>query len=167
MPVRRTAAFVTVAIMAILACGIGSARADAATTSMQRGQAAASPAVLLGGHCVTVHANAHGRTGTICLYLTRQSGKAGGQVGFTARSGTLRLVSVQALRVSVAGQVALTVHNMSLVVIGHNVALRRNWWDEPKPRVLRMSAMKACMTWTDGSKACTGTGWVSTQAVRV
>lgn len=163
MPVRRTA-FITVAIMAIIACGFGSARAAAAAT--QGGQAAARPAVLLGGHCVTVHSNVHSRSGTICVYVARQSGKVGGQVAFTTHSGRMQRVSAQILRLSKGNVIIQTLRNPSKAVTGPGtVAIPMNWWGEPPLVPFRMSAFNACMTWTDGSKACTGASWLSSQSV--
>lgn len=126
MSVRRTA--LIVAILAIIACGFGSIQADAASTP--RGQAATSPLVLLGGHCVTVHSNVNRQTGTVCVYLARQGGEVRGEVVFTSHSGLLRRISAQILRLSADNQVILTLRNPSETVTGIGGALPLSWWDE-------------------------------------
>lgn len=162
MSVRKTA--LIIAILAIVACGLGSVHAEAAP--MLREQAASTTA-LIGRHCVTVHSNVHSRTGTICVYVARVSGKLGGEVAFTTHSGPVRRVSTQILRLSMDKVVIQTLRNASKAGAGAGtVAIPFNWWDEPKPRIVQVSAYKACMTWTDGSKACTGSSWLSTPSVR-
>ena len=164
---RRTA-FIF-AIFAIMACGLGSARAEAASTS--RPQAVASlPKGLYGGHCVTVRSSVHDQTGTICVYLDRLDGKQRAEVVFTTRSGPLRSASVGTLRLAVNNVVINAVHNASKTATGtgRDIALPDSWWDEPAqwlrdPKIV--GAYKACMTWADGAKACTGPGWLYSERV--
>jgi hypothetical protein len=151
MFVRRTA--LIIAMFAIIASGIGAVQADAAPTS--QGQTVA------GEHCVTVRSNDPGHIGTICVYLARQSGKERGVVTFTSRSGRLRAVSVKVLVLSVNGKVVEVVHNASQSGPKLNGAIPLSWWDEPA-RILSnvVGVNDACMTWTNGGKACTGAGWL-------
>lgn len=164
---RKTA--LIIAIFAIIACGFGSARADAASTS--RAQPAASlPNGLYGGHCVTVRSSTHHQTGSICVYLQRFDGKQRAEVVLTSRSGPLRSASVETLRLAVNNVVINAVHNASKKATGldRGVALPDSWWDEPA-RWLRdpkiVGAYDACMTWTDGAKACTGPHWLYSEHV--
>jgi hypothetical protein len=155
--VRGTA--LIVAILAVIACGLGSARAEAMPTSP--GQAAASPPPA-GEHCVTVHSNVHHWAGTVCVYVTHQSTKNGGAVAFSTHSGKLANVSVKILRVSWHGggaPIVILKNASGPVSTGSPAILTRNWWDEPFGAVA--SAQEACMTWEGGDKACTGPGWVS------
>jgi hypothetical protein len=162
MPVRTKA--LIVAIMAVIACGLGSVQAEAAPMSAAQA-AATSPPGLFGGHCVHVSSSVHHRAGTICVYLSRISGKAGGEVTFAAHSGTLAMVSVQTLRITLDNQPFLTVRNLSKTVSGSGIgSINRNWWDEPKGAI-RVGARQACMTWTGGDKACTSASWLSSQPV--
>jgi hypothetical protein len=120
--------------------------------------------VLFGERCVTVRSNIHHRTGTICVAVARQAGKARGQVVFTSGSGRLNRVSVQVLRLSLGKQVVQTVKNASKPVTGGGGGFALNWWDEPVG-IMQVSVYNACMTWTDGSKACTGRRWLSSHPV--
>jgi hypothetical protein len=165
MSVRRTA--LIIAIFAIIACGAGSAQADAATTA--RGQAVASPPVLYGRHCVTVRSNVHGRTGTVCAYLARLSGKERGEVTFTANSGQLSAVSVKILQLSVNNHIIEAVHNARKTVMAVGGVIPLSWWDEPTGdrQIKQVGVYEACMIWTDGGKACTGPRWLYSQPVRV
>ena len=164
MSVRRAA--LIIAIVAFIAGGLGSVHADAASASATGGQAAASPTVFLGGRCVTVRSNRNARTGTICVFVGREPGKVGGKVVFTARSGRLSKVSVQFLRLTADQRVIQMLRNVSKPVKGASVVgIPHNWWGEGKPRNIQVSAYNACMTWTDGGKACRP-GWLQTQIVR-
>lgn len=159
---RRTALIIS--IFAIIACGVGSVQADAASTP--REHAATSPVVLYGGHCVTVRSNAHGWTGTICAYLARQSGTKRGEVTFTANSGALSLVSVETLQLSVNHHVTEAAHNATKTVVAFGGVIPLNWWDEPSgPHLVQAGVYKACMSWKGGGKACTGAGWLYSHAV--
>lgn len=161
----RRIAFI-VAILALIACGLGSVQADAASAS--RGQAATAPPVLLGGHCVTVHSNVNHRTGTICVYLARQlgGGPERGEVIFTAHSGLLKRVSVQVLRLSADSHAIQTSRNVSKAVIGISGGIMDSWWDE-QAHWMQVGTYNACMYWTDGGKACTGPHWLYSETVRI
>lgn len=159
---RRTA--LIVAILAVFACGLGSIQAEAAATSP--GQAAAGPPPL-GQHCVKVTSKHNHWPGTICVFVTRPSGKKpAGEVTFTAHSGTLSVISIKTMRVTMGGaDVVPPVNNVSRPATGMTSdAISRSWWDEPKTRV-QVSVKNACMTWKGGDKACTGSGWLSSQPV--
>jgi hypothetical protein len=56
--------------------------------------------------------------------------------------------------------------NVSASVQGAcTVAIPHNWQGEGNPRNAQVSAYNACMTWTDGGKACRP-GWLLSQIVR-
>jgi hypothetical protein len=164
---RRTA--LIIAIFAIIACGFGSARADAAST--QRSQVAASPAPgLYGGHCVTVRSSTHNQTGTICVYVDRLQGNLRAEVVLTSRSGALKSASAVTVKLSVNSTVINAVHNAkkSATGAGRSIVLPDSWWDEPaqwlrSPKIA--GAYNACMIWADGAKACTGPHWLYSQHV--
>ena len=158
MSVRKTA--LIIAMFAIIACGVGSVQADAASTS--RGQEIASLPTSYGEHCVKVRSNLHGRTGTICAHLVDGLGKEQGEVTFTASSGLVRTVFVKILQISMNNQVIETAYNVSKTVMMKvgDVSIAKSWWDEPDSIYMRVGAFDACITWTDGGKACTGPHWL-------
>jgi hypothetical protein len=173
MSVRRTALIIV--IFAIVACGIGSVQADAA--SPPPGRAAASAPVLQGERCETVHSSVRplpgaSPTGTICVYVAGQSRAERSGVSFTARSGLLKAISVETLQLSVDGHVMVTIRNVSGTALTGGGVHLVNWWDEPAhlphgSKSVQVGVYKACMTWTDGGEACTGPGWLYTFPVRV
>ena len=128
----RTRALI-IAILATVACGVGSLQADAAPTP--RGQAAASSQAVSGERCETVRSNVHPvtgtiPTGTICVYLVGQSRTVRGGVSFTAHSGLLRAASVKVLQLSVNNHVVVKADNVSETVAHAGLHLF-SWWDEP------------------------------------
>jgi hypothetical protein len=150
---RRTA--LIAAILAVLASGIGSAQAEAA-----------SPSPMNGKHCVTIKSTPHHQAATVCLYLDRQSGKKEGVVTFSTKSGPLQGVTVKVLQIAMNGQGIVTVNNphVTVTVPGSGDALTRSWWDEPAGK-MQVRIKNACLTWSDGDKACTGSGWLSSNPV--
>jgi hypothetical protein len=173
MSVRRTALIIV--IFAIVACGIGPVRADAAAPPA--GRAATSAPVLQGERCETVRSSFRpvagtSPTGTICVYLAGPSTAERGGVSFTARSGLLKAISVETMQLSVNGHVRVTIRNVSgTALTGAGVHLF-NWWDEPArlpkgTKTVQLGVYKACMTWTNGGKACTSPSWFYTWMVRV
>jgi hypothetical protein len=159
MSVRRTT--LIIAIFAIIACGIGSVQADAAPTG--RGQAVASWAVSSRGHCETVHSSLHGRTGTVCVAVVSEvkTKTVQAEVTFSASSGRLKEVTLQVLQLAINGKVVESVRNVTENVQTVSKVFPYSWWDEPAPApVLRAGVDNACLIWTDGSKACTGSSWL-------
>jgi hypothetical protein len=151
MAMRRTT--LIVAILAILGCGLASVPAQADSVTRD------------GGHCVTVHSDVGGRTGSICAYVDRLNGTERGEVAFTADSGTLSEATVTTLELLIDGQVTTVRHNVTEPASGLSAAISNNWWDEPFGD-LQAGAYHACMIWMDGDRACTGSDWLYSQPVQ-
>jgi hypothetical protein len=87
-------------------------------------------------------------------------------VTFTSKAGRLRAISAQILELSAGSQVVEEVHNASKTVTAAGGAIPFSWWDETAEwQTLKAGVYKACMTWPDGSKACTGPGWLYTYSL--
>jgi hypothetical protein len=69
---------------------------------------------------------------------------------------------VKTARLSAGNQVVQTFHNVSKNVTGIGGGFAFNWWDEPFG-AMQASAYNACMNWTDGGNACTGSHWLSSR----
>lgn len=158
---RRTA--LVIAIFAIITCGLGSARADAAPA---REQAAVGSPALYGRHCVAVRSAAGHQTGTVCVYVTRSGTEVGAELTFSAGSGRLKASSIKVLQLSVNNRVVAEITNVHQTINGKTGVVRRwNWWDEGQRGViLQVRAYQACASWTDGGSGCTG--WLYSGSVR-
>lgn len=137
----------TAAIVAGVSCGL---------TSVPAG--AASPASY-GTRCVTVHSAVHDRSGTICAQVGVMTGAERSEVTFATSSGSLASVSVKTLELLLNGRVLSTLHNVTKDVVKVIPPITDNWWDEPAGGE-QAAVSQACMTWTDGDQACTGSAWL-------
>ncbi len=156
-----------VAVLAVLSCGLGLIATGAAAAP--GGHAAPGGPAPLGRKCTAVHSSVHGRTGSICVDVEHGAAGVRGDVTFTANSGVLRGASVSTLELLVNHQVVEKLRNVAERVQGTESRLTRNWWDGEgmTPAVpVQTGIYNACMTWTDGGRACTGPHWFYSQAVR-
>jgi hypothetical protein len=157
---------VIAAIAAIAACGLGATPAAAAVTGPAAPVAVSSPA--LGARCTAVKSASPVRIGVICVTVVRQGARWRAEVSFKTGSGSLRQVSVKNLRFLVAGGVEERTGRVVKDVEGRSDAVPSNWWEDNMPDYLaRAAAFNACMTWAGGSRACTGSHWFYSSAVRL
>jgi hypothetical protein len=161
---RRTA--LVSAICAIVTCWLAVAPATAATSHAAR---AAVTIKRLGRNCTTVHSNVRERPVVICVYVDiNPTGKPRATVTFSARSGTLREVTITTLKFTVNGRTVRVTHNIRRFLASGGTAIADNWWDEPTSNMVRTgrsAAWNACAFWTDGGHACTGHHWLYSKPV--
>jgi hypothetical protein len=149
---------------AIITAGLASAPV-AAEAAGQQAQSAPPAVRHLGTNCMTVHSSGNRHAGVICISVVITTGKKAADVTFTPTSGTASQISIASLKLSMNGVItekAGPLHKRWTSPGAGSFAL--NWWDEPVGHA-QASVLNACMTWTDGTRACTGSHWYSSKLV--